>query len=273
MKNVPANSTNAGHSASEPREMTEDELIEEVECKMTAPLYDTDHAVRFAHDETNVDPEVILTVLCSRDHYLLRLGSIPDDPDMGTTAAELRAAHPDLFPVSNIAECYIAIPLERTFIERDTGVGAGIVNAVMDADEGNLRQQGIRSKRFRSGRGVGRMLGGTSGRRPPRSPGRNRVEHHQRHHRRHRRREVRVTSKSAGDTSESRAPESLWTAAEVASFLRVSRSWVYHRSESGELPCLRIGALVRFDPGEIRAFARGERPAPAKVIPLRSPQR
>jgi excisionase family DNA binding protein len=64
--------------------------------------------------------------------------------------------------------------------------------------------------------------------------------------------------------------ESLWTVAEVASFLRVSRSWVYHRCEMGDLPCLRIGALVRFDPEQIRAFARGERPSPAKVIPLRS---
>jgi excisionase family DNA binding protein len=65
-------------------------------------------------------------------------------------------------------------------------------------------------------------------------------------------------------------PERLWTANDVASFLRVSRSWVYHRCESGELPCLRIGALVRFDPVHVQAYARGERPAAAKVIPLRS---
>jgi excisionase family DNA binding protein len=64
--------------------------------------------------------------------------------------------------------------------------------------------------------------------------------------------------------------ERLWTASDVAAFLRVSRSWVYHRCESGELPCIRIGALVRFDPVQIRAYARGERPPAAKVIPLRS---
>ncbi len=64
---------------------------------------------------------------------------------------------------------------------------------------------------------------------------------------------------------ESHEHEALWTAAEVAKYLNVSRSWVYHRSESGELPCLRIGAVVRFDPNVIRAFARGERPAGAKT--------
>jgi excisionase family DNA binding protein len=50
----------------------------------------------------------------------------------------------------------------------------------------------------------------------------------------------------------------LWTAIDVAAFLRVSRSWVYHRAESGELPYLRVGGLLRFDPEAIRNFARGE---------------
>ena len=51
---------------------------------------------------------------------------------------------------------------------------------------------------------------------------------------------------------------SLWTVAEVAAYLRVSRSWVYHRSAAGLLPCLRVGALVRFDPDAIRAYAQGQ---------------
>jgi excisionase family DNA binding protein len=63
--------------------------------------------------------------------------------------------------------------------------------------------------------------------------------------------------------------ESLWTANDVASFLRVSRSWVYHRAEAGELPCLRIGGLVRFDPDAIRRFARGEKTFVASVVALR----
>jgi excisionase family DNA binding protein len=47
----------------------------------------------------------------------------------------------------------------------------------------------------------------------------------------------------------------LWTVAEVAAYLRVSRSWVYHRLESGLLPHIRVGGLVRFDPTKIRACA------------------
>jgi excisionase family DNA binding protein len=64
--------------------------------------------------------------------------------------------------------------------------------------------------------------------------------------------------------------ESLWTANDVAAFLQVSRSWVYHRTEGGELPCLRIGGLVRFDPEAIRAFARGDKVHGAKVVALRN---
>jgi excisionase family DNA binding protein len=51
---------------------------------------------------------------------------------------------------------------------------------------------------------------------------------------------------------------SLWTVAEVAAYLRVSRSWLYHRSAAGLLPCLRVGALLRFDPDAIRAYAQGQ---------------
>ena len=51
---------------------------------------------------------------------------------------------------------------------------------------------------------------------------------------------------------------SLWTVADVAAYLRVSRSWVYHRSAAGLLPCLRVGALLRFEPDSIRAYAQGE---------------
>jgi excisionase family DNA binding protein len=59
----------------------------------------------------------------------------------------------------------------------------------------------------------------------------------------------------------------LWNANDVASYLRVSRSWVYQRAESGELPCLHVGGLIRFDPATVRAFARGEI-QPTKVLPF-----
>jgi excisionase family DNA binding protein len=72
-----------------------------------------------------------------------------------------------------------------------------------------------------------------------------------------------------GDAGGGATPETLWTANDVATYLKVSRSWVYHRCESGELPCLRVGALVRFEPERIKAYARGDRPL-ATVVALRS---
>lgn len=50
--------------------------------------------------------------------------------------------------------------------------------------------------------------------------------------------------------------ESLWTAREVALFLRVSRSWVYHKAEAGVLPHCRFGGHLRFEPDAIRAYLR-----------------
>lgn len=50
--------------------------------------------------------------------------------------------------------------------------------------------------------------------------------------------------------------EGLWDASHVAQYLKVSRSWVYHRAEAGLLPCLRVGGLLRFDPEVVRAFTQ-----------------
>ena len=47
----------------------------------------------------------------------------------------------------------------------------------------------------------------------------------------------------------------LWTAAEVARYLKTSRSWVYQATASGRLPSVRVGHLRRFDPEKIRAWA------------------
>lgn len=65
----------------------------------------------------------------------------------------------------------------------------------------------------------------------------------------------------------------LWDASDVATYLKASRSWVYQRAEAGQLPCLRIGGLLRFEPAAVRAYARGEQPAPARVVPLSSRRR
>ncbi|MFT3915354.1 MAG: helix-turn-helix domain-containing protein [Anaeromyxobacteraceae bacterium] len=63
----------------------------------------------------------------------------------------------------------------------------------------------------------------------------------------------------------------MWTAADVASFLRVSRSWVYLHAEAGDLPSVKIGGLRRFLPDQIRAYAGGEA-APRTTIVAISPR-
>ena len=61
-------------------------------------------------------------------------------------------------------------------------------------------------------------------------------------------------NKSASDLVE------LMTVADVAAFLKVSRSWVYEhtrsrdKASSARLPYVKIGKYVRFDPHLVRAF-------------------
>lgn len=72
------------------------------------------------------------------------------------------------------------------------------------------------------------------------------------------------------ETNEESSPTAaLWDATDVARYLKVSRSWVYHRAELGELPCLKVGGLLRFDPRAIHAFARGVPAHGARVVPFR----
>ena len=57
---------------------------------------------------------------------------------------------------------------------------------------------------------------------------------------------------------------SLWTAVDVARFLRASRSWVYGAAQSGMLPCMKLRGLLRFEPAEIRAWMDGRRSGPRR---------
>lgn len=61
--------------------------------------------------------------------------------------------------------------------------------------------------------------------------------------------------------------DTLWKVPDVARFLAVSSSWVYQASAAGTLPCVRLGAAVRFDPDTIRAWVRGDRSG-GKVVQL-----
>jgi len=56
---------------------------------------------------------------------------------------------------------------------------------------------------------------------------------------------------------ERRAGQTLWDVQDVASYLKASVSWVYKAAEKGDLPCVRIGGLLRFDARAVRAFALG----------------
>ena len=49
----------------------------------------------------------------------------------------------------------------------------------------------------------------------------------------------------------------LWTAQNVADFLRVSLRWVEKRTATGELPAVRLpgGRLVRYEQAKVRAWA------------------
>lgn len=53
----------------------------------------------------------------------------------------------------------------------------------------------------------------------------------------------------------------LWDAKDVAVFLKVSRSWVYHHAEAGLFPCVRIG-LGRAKPTPTPAPVNGRPPSP-----------
>ena len=61
--------------------------------------------------------------------------------------------------------------------------------------------------------------------------------------------------------------EALWDAKDVAQYVKASRSWVYQKAESGELPSLRVCGLLRFEPVAVRTWARNQRDG-ASVIPL-----
>jgi excisionase family DNA binding protein len=50
------------------------------------------------------------------------------------------------------------------------------------------------------------------------------------------------------------ADAQLIDAVALAEMLSTSRSWIYSRVERGEIPHVRIGGLVRFDPAQIKAW-------------------
>lgn len=58
------------------------------------------------------------------------------------------------------------------------------------------------------------------------------------------------------DTADLRQNEGLWDVGDVAAYLNVSRSSVRRRVEASEIPYVRIGNLLRFDPDTIREWVK-----------------
>lgn len=47
----------------------------------------------------------------------------------------------------------------------------------------------------------------------------------------------------------------LWTVGDLCRFLGVSKRWVHERTRRDEIPCYRLGALLRFNPEEVQTWA------------------
>lgn len=66
-----------------------------------------------------------------------------------------------------------------------------------------------------------------------------------------------LTQDPARDHHRGAILDEMLTVAEVATWLKVSRSWIYDRTRSRgpeRLPHIKLGKYVRFDPDAIRAF-------------------
>jgi predicted DNA-binding transcriptional regulator AlpA len=60
--------------------------------------------------------------------------------------------------------------------------------------------------------------------------------------------------------------EPLWTVADVMAFLKVSKSWVYHRADTGQLPAIRIIGHIRFRAADIRRLVADAATQPEAAV-------
>jgi excisionase family DNA binding protein len=54
-------------------------------------------------------------------------------------------------------------------------------------------------------------------------------------------------------------PEPLWTSKEVSAYLRIGKNRPAVMARTGELPGIRIGRYLRFDPAVVRAYVEALR--------------
>lgn len=64
--------------------------------------------------------------------------------------------------------------------------------------------------------------------------------------------------------------EELLTVADVMRLLKVKRTWVYEHAKAGDLPHVRLGTTLRFEPEQLREWVKRNRnTAPvAQVLPI-----
>jgi|GEM_PF-2752443 len=65
---------------------------------------------------------------------------------------------------------------------------------------------------------------------------------------------------------EAAAEDALWDVKDLALMLKASVSWVYKAVERDQIPCLRIGAMVRFEPAAIRSWLAARKRGPALTV-------
>ncbi len=53
--------------------------------------------------------------------------------------------------------------------------------------------------------------------------------------------------------------DELLTASDVCRLLKVSKAFVYQAADAGDLPCIRLGRAVRFEPAEVIKFVARHR--------------
>ncbi len=54
------------------------------------------------------------------------------------------------------------------------------------------------------------------------------------------------------------SPAKLIDVRELAQQLNVPVSWLYERTRTGAIPCIRLGKYIRFNPQEVLAFFRSK---------------
>lgn len=81
-------------------------------------------------------------------------------------------------------------------------------------------------------------------------------------------RKVQRVEKMAPPQPAQETDDAMWSVEKVASFLGMSKSWVYERAESGDLPAVRLGGRLRFSAAAIREYAQRGKSEEPKVIAI-----